>query len=108
MTAWVSPLPAGLHLSVQVYRPGHDVRRLAGIIVDRAWRRQGVRVYRWACGTVAVVLVGSRADGVMLGECLDHLLVTYARHDLLGKKPGPGPSLVDVLHDLNWARATAA
>lgn len=107
MTAWVSPLPVGLHLSVQVYRPGHDVRRLAGIIVERAWRRQGVRVYRWPCGTMVVVLVGSRADAVMLDQCIDHLLVTYARHDLRGK-PGPGPSLVDVLQDLNWARATTA
>lgn len=107
MTAWVSPLPDGLHRHVQVYRPGHDVRRLAGIIVERAWCRQGVRVYRWPCGTVAVVRVGSRSDAVMLGECVDHLLVTYARHDLLGK-PGNGPTLVDVMHDLNWARATAA
>lgn len=107
MTAWVSPLPDGLHMSVQVYRPGHDVRRLAGMIVERAWRRQGVRVYRWPCGTVAVVLVGSRADAVMLGECLDHLLVTYARHDLLGN-PGRGPTLKDVLDQLNWARATCA
>jgi hypothetical protein len=107
VTAWVSPLPDGLRMSVQVYRPGHDVRRLAGVIVERAWRRQGVRVYRWPCGTVAVVLVGSRADAVLLTECVDHLLVTYARHDLLGK-PGPGPLLVDVLHDLNWAKATAA
>lgn len=107
MTAWVSPLPDGLRTSVHVYRPGHDVRRLAGFIVERAWVRQGVRVYRWPCGTVAVVLVGSHADAVLLGECLDHLLVTYARHDLLGK-PGAGPLLVDVLHDLNWARAMCA
>lgn len=107
MTTWASPLPEGLHKAVKVYRPGHDVRRVAGVIVDRAWRRQGVRVYRWPCGTVAMVIVGSRADAVLLDECVDQLLVTYARHDLLGKT-GAGPSLVDVLHDLNWAKATAA
>ena len=83
------------------------VRRLAGIIVELAWCRQGVRVYRWPCGTVAVVRVGSHADAVLLGECIDRLLVTYARHNLLGRA-GAGPQLVDVLHDLNWARATAA
>lgn len=91
-------------LSVQVYRPGHDRRRLAGIIVERAWRRQGVRVYVWPDNTVAVVLVGSHADGVLLDKCLDQLLVTYARHDLLGT-PGPGPSVKDVIEQLQWAGA---
>lgn len=54
-----------------------------------------------------MVIVGSRDDAVLLRDCIDYLLVTYARHDLLGKT-GAGPSLVDVLHDLNWAKATAA
>ncbi len=94
-------------MSVQVYRPGHDARRLAGIIVERAWRRQGVRVYVWPDRTVAVVLVGSHADMVMLGKCIDHLLVTYARHDLLGT-PGQGPSQRDVLDQLQWAMAKDA
>lgn len=102
MTSWVSPLPTGLRSGVQLYRPGHDARRLAGIIVERAWRLQGVRVYVWPDGTVGVVLVGSQADAVMLRDCLDHLLVTYARHDLLGK-PGPGPSFRDVSAQLQWA-----
>jgi hypothetical protein len=102
----VSPLPDGVTHAVKVFRPRHDVRRVAELICERAWKGLGVRVFRWPCGTLAVVTVGSLGDGVLLRECTDQLLVTYARHGLLGGGvPGDGPRWVDVLHDLNWARA---
>jgi hypothetical protein len=109
MTRWVSPVPAGVGAKARVFRPGRDVRQVADVICERAWKGPGVRVFRWPCGTVAVVRVGSYGDDVLLRECEPHLLVTYARHGLFGAGAlGDGPMLVDVLHDLNWARATAA
>lgn len=109
MTAWVSPLPQRVTRSgVKVFRPTYDVRKMADLICVRAWKGQGVRVFGWSCGTLAIVTVASVADGVMLDECFDQLLVTYARHGIFGDGGlGAGPKLVDVLHDLNWARAAA-
>lgn len=89
-----------------MFAPRTDVRRIAGIVCERAWRRQGVRVWRWSCGSMAVVDVGSSVDAQLLIRCFDALLATYARHGIFGDGLlGDGPQLVDVLLDLNWSRA---
>lgn len=108
--ASVSPFPVGLSRArVMVFAPGTDVRRVAGMVCERAWRGQGVRVWRWPCGSVAVADVGSRADGQLLTQCIDALLATYAQHGVFGYGVvGAGPQLVEVLQDLNWARAACA
>lgn len=108
MTAWESLLPDGLgKAGVQLFDAGVDPRRIAGVVCERAWKGDGVRVYRWPCGALAVVNVGSRPDAKLLADCIDMLLVTYARHRLLGSEARlRGPSLTDVLRDLQWARAS--
>lgn len=104
MTEWASPVPRGIGCQTRVFRPGRDVRVVADVICTRAWKGPGVRVFRWPCGTVAVVRVGSYGDEVLLRECLMHLLVTYAHRSDLGSL-GQGPKLVDIVHDLNWVDA---
>lgn len=74
---------------------------MASAICDDAWKGKGVRVFRWPCGTVASVAVGHRADIVLLRDALPNLFATYARD-----RAGMGPRLIDVIHALNWARAT--
>lgn len=107
--AWVSPLPDGVTKAVRVFRPTSDTRQAAAVICDRAWKGLGVRVFRWPCGTLAVATLGTWVDKRLLQECEEQLLVTYARHGVLGNgELGNGPMLVDVLHDLNWAKANAA
>lgn len=76
---------------------------MAGVIAERAWQRQGVRLFQWPCGTVAVTWVGSRADATLLASCIDQLLVTFARHDLFGRADS-GPTQVDVMRELSHAR----
>lgn len=96
-------------MRVQVFAPRADVRRVAGLVCERAWRGQGVRVWRWPCGTVAVVDVGTRADRKLLTDCVDALLVTYARHGVFACGVlGDGPSLADVMRELHWARVVRA
>ncbi|WEN13686.1 hypothetical protein PY254_10550 [Rhodanobacter sp. AS-Z3] len=109
MTDWSELLPDGLgKAGVKLFEAGTDPRRIAGVICERAWQAQGVRVFRWPLGAIAVVNVGSRADAQLLATCVDALLVTYARHTLFGDVlRGDGPSLADVLRDLTWARASA-
>lgn len=104
MSRWVSPVPSGIHGYVRVFRPDVVVRSAADLICDRAWRGLGVRVFHWPCGTLAVVSIGQECERVMMVRCLDHLLGTYARHPATGI----GPMLVDVLHDIHWARVRAA
>lgn len=104
----MSPLPEGVTKAVRVFRPNGDVRAAAAVICDRAWKGLGVRVFRWRCGTLAVATLGTPVDKRLLCECEPQLLVTYARHGVSGDGAlGNGPMLVDVLHDLNWARAHA-
>lgn len=99
---WISPVPRGVGRNVRVYRPGIDLRVIASFITERAWRARGVRVFRWPCGTVAIAPVAAEGDVQLSRDCEPFLFATYARHGLLGY----GPMLVDVLHDLNWAKAT--
>jgi len=109
MSRWVPPVLAGLVAPGRIFGPRRDVREVAGVLCDLAWKGAGVRVFRWPCGTMAAIRVGSRADDVLLSECEQYLFVTYARLHVPGTdKRGDGPTLVDVLHDLHWARATAA
>lgn len=112
MTDWAALVPDYLArggVGVKFFEPDTDTRRLAGVVCERAWRGDGVRVYRWSCGSLALVNVGSRADGRMLDACIDMLLVTYGRHAVNGQpRRGAGPMLVDVLHDLHWARGASA
>lgn len=110
MTTWKSPVPLGVGASTKVFRPGRDLRRIADVICERAWRQgPGVRVFRWPCGTVAVVRVGSAGDAILLNECGGFHLATYARQRTLrGSGVEVGPTLVDVLHDLHWAEAHRA
>lgn len=106
MTAWVSPLPSRMaRMGVKLFRPTHDLRKLAEAICDRAWKGRGVRVFGWPGGTVAVVTVASDGDALMLVECVERLLATYARHGLSGVGGlGEGPKLADVMDDLAAAR----
>jgi hypothetical protein len=109
MTRWVSPVPAGVGAAAKVFRPGRDMRQIADVICERAWKNDGVRVFRWPCGTVVVVRVGSQGDKTLTLACEPRLLATYARLHVPGSDArGPGPSVVEVLHDLHWAKATAA
>jgi len=105
VTAWVSPVPAGVGNvgpALCVFRPGTDLRRVAGAICERAWRRGGVRVYLWPCGTIAVARCAQRSDEVLLRDCLAQLFATYARDG-----QGRGPLVRDVLQTLQWARGRA-
>lgn len=100
----MSPLPYGVGRvgrAIRVFRPESDIRRVAEWICDQSWKGHGVHVFRWPCGTVAVVAIGSFSDGVLLRKCMDQLLGSYARH----ATSRLGPTRADVLHDLNLARA---
>jgi hypothetical protein len=108
VTAWVSPLPAGMKAFVTVIRPEIHLAQAASAICERAWKGPGVRVFAWPCGTLAVVAVGSRGDVLLLHHCVDRLLATYARQGVFGTGPlGPGPMYVDVMGQLRAARAAA-
>lgn len=96
---WVNPLPMGMRHGVRVYRPGVEVRRIADVICDLGWKGNGARVFRWRCGTVVVVRVGSTQDAALCAKFMAHHLGTYARHE----STGCGPQRVHVIHDLNWA-----
>jgi hypothetical protein len=85
---------------VRVFR-GKQVAIIATYICERGWRGTGVRVFAWPCGTLVVVRVGSGPDEVLLKQCIDQLLATYARH---GDRD-PGPIYLDVLRELREARA---
>lgn len=89
--------------TVQVFAPSADVRRIAGIIAERAWVGRGVRIYAWLDGTFVATVIGSHADAVMLTMYADHLVATYARH-----ANGRGPLFVDVLDQLRTTRAGVA
>lgn len=102
MRTWVSPVPAGVGAAARVFRPGTDIRVVANTICERGWKAPGVRVFRWACGTVAVVTVGQRGDLVLMRESLPYLFGTYACD-----VRGVGPKLADVIHALNWTEARA-
>lgn len=100
----------GLHdarLSIpgaRVFDVGTDLRQVAGVICDRAWRGLGVRAYRWPDGVVLVVSTDSRGDQLLLRDAQRLLLGTYCRQGALsGGAVGPGPALYDVLDQLQWA-----
>lgn len=105
MGTWKSPVPLGVGATTKVFRPGRDPRRIAELICVRAWRKGGVRVFCWPCGTVAVAGVGSVGDTILLRECGACWFGTYARQRIPGSDREAGPALVDVLHDLHWAQA---
>jgi len=77
-----------------------DVRVVANAICERGWRGAGVRVFRWHCGTIAIVTVAQRGDAVLMRDSEAALFATYACD-----ARGVGPKLVDVIHALNWAAA---
>lgn len=99
MRRWVSPVPSGVgvHCKMRLIRPWADGRVIAWNIAERAWKGRGVRLYRWPCGTMAVVPVDSRADHALEEHCAGFLFATYTA----------GVRLVDIMHDLNWARSRA-
>lgn len=88
-------MPRGVGSQVRVFRPGAEAEHVAGVIAERAWRGRGVHVYRWTCGTVAVVGVGCAGDVLMQRKCLAELFGTWGR----------GAVCTDVLEQLEWARA---
>jgi hypothetical protein len=93
-------VPEGVGPQTRVFRPGADVRLVAGVICERAWK-VGVRVFRWPCGTVAVAIINGRGDVALLRDALPQLIGTYARD---GR--GVGPKVLDVIQALQWeARA---
>lgn len=87
---------------------GADLRRVASVICDRAWRGLGVRVYRWPDGMVILVSTNSRGDEMLMRHALDALLGTYCRAGALGDGViGAGPQQRDVLDQLRWAASVA-
>ncbi|HET6807209.1 MAG TPA: hypothetical protein VFH59_17370 [Frateuria sp.] len=78
-----------------MFRPGTEAEHVAGVIAERAWKGRGVHVYRWPCGTVAVVGVGCAGDIILQRKCLGYLFGTWAR----------GASCIDVCEQLVWAGA---
>lgn len=86
------------------FAPGADLRRVASVICDRAWRGLGVRVYRWPDGMVIIVSTDSRGDQLLLRHSLDALVGTFCRVGALsGSVVGEGPKQFDVLDQLRWA-----
>lgn len=86
------------------FAPGADLRRVASVICERAWRGLGVRVYRWPDGMVVLVSTDSRGDQLLMRHALDALLGTYCRAGALsGRVTGEGPQLFEVLDQLRWA-----
>lgn len=94
---WASPVPRGLGPSVRVFRPGHDVQQVAWALCLQAWRGNGIRLFRWPCGTLALVAVGAHMESRMLARCAPQLFATYVQ-----------PQMLDVVRDLKWAKARAA
>lgn len=99
MKRWKSPITGVVISRGRVFRPGHDVRRIAWLICEQAWKGLGVRVFCWPCGTVAVIPVDSAADARLERMHCGNLFATYCRD-----ASRHGPQMVDVIHDLNWAR----
>jgi hypothetical protein len=86
-----------------------DLRRVAAVICDRAWRGVGVRVYRWTDGALVLVGTDSRGDQLLMPHAAHALVGTFCRAGALGDGPlGPGPQQVHVLALLRWAAERAA
>jgi len=95
--AWKSPVPAGIGRGARVFRPGRLEVEVADFVVERASLGTGVRVYRWPCGTVAIVTRDGREDLLLDASCALHLLGTYAS----------GSTVADVRADLACAAEAA-
>lgn len=100
---WANPVPRGARRDVRVYRAAESVELVADAVCLGGWRGQGVRVYAWPCGTLAVVTVGTGADTQLAAQCADRHVGTYARARLHGRCVGP--LRAHVLEDLAWARS---
>lgn len=87
--------PSWAHL-VHAYDRSHDLRRVASVIAERAWRKDGVRVYQLHDG-IAWVDVCCAADKPMLRACGASLIGTWGR----------GARWTDVLAELRAAVASA-
>jgi len=99
VTPWRSPIPRGKGIKARVYAPGSKPELIATYICERGWTGRGVRVFRWPCGTLAVVPIGTPSDASLLSICLDALFATYARRTVMGG----GPLYLDVLDDVRCA-----
>lgn len=101
MSRVIEPLPIAMTSAVRLFRRSRDCTEIASHICERGWRGQGVRVFAWPCGTVAVVTCNSGADEALVVRCASQLVATYARNGELS----PGPLFMDVLRQLRKARA---
>jgi hypothetical protein len=84
-------LPVGVCASACIGGGGSLLPRLAGVIIDRAMRGPGVRLYVLPCRSIVVVWVQSYADKLMLKHCSPYLCGTWAR-----EKQAHGPTLLTV------------
>lgn len=94
---WKSPVPSGIGHGARIYRPGNNQVKIADVIAERACVGFGVRVYRWPCGTVAIVTRDGPEDALLAAKCSEHLLGTYAK----------GAKVSYVLNDLLHAAEAA-
>ena len=102
MTKPMAPLPIPMTRAMRVFRTTRNCHEIASYICDRGWRGDGVRVFAWPCGTVAVVARNSGADEAMMVRCPANLVATYACNGELSA----GPIFMRVLHELRLVRAT--
>lgn len=65
-----SPVPLSARNLVRIYAPDLHVRYVAGQIAELSWIGDGVHVYRWACGTVAIAKIDSLGDSILQRRCL--------------------------------------
>jgi hypothetical protein len=96
-------LPVGVCASACIGGDGSSLLRLAGVIIDRAQRGQGVRLYVMPCRSIVVVWVRSHSDKLMLKHCSPYLCGTWARD-----KQGRLPKLLTVLMELRSAMQVSA
>lgn len=75
---WRSPVPACKGIKAKVFAPGRPAEQVAMTICDQAYIGRGVRVFRWPCGTLALVRVGTPSDERLLSMCAAALCATYA------------------------------
>jgi hypothetical protein len=74
------------------------IKRVAGRIVDMAWRGRGVRVFILPCTSIVVVPMYSNAEKLMFARYGRHLEATW-----MLDRNGRGPSFNDVVADLRYA-----
>ncbi|WP_458068659.1 hypothetical protein [Rhodanobacter sp. BL-MT-08] len=94
---WVCPVPQKIGHVVRVWRPGKPLLPIADVVAERAWKGEGVRVFRFPDGTWALVSIGQRADDVLMRHCGDALFATYVRGALWSQ----------IVADMKWAGRTS-